>query len=65
MELKQRAGFYMTKHNIKERIQGALGIACCPVLANEDVPITLQHVDYASALTVLRNSLKLIIGSFI
>lgn len=34
MELKQRGGFYMTKHNIKERIQGALGIACCPALAN-------------------------------
>lgn len=26
MELKQRGGFYMTKHSIKERIRGALGM---------------------------------------
>lgn len=43
MELKQKASCSMTKHNIKvERIQGALGIARCPVLANENVSINLS-----------------------
>lgn len=66
MELKQKASCSMTKHNIKvERIQGALGIAHCPVLANENVSINLCHVGYASAFTGLQSSLKLIIGCFI
>lgn len=62
MELKQKGRFYVTKHSIKERIQGALGIVCCPVLANHD---TSPAVDTAATLAVLQTSLKLIIGSLI